>query len=82
MPAPVGATVTITYDAAPDVEFRPLLDYLRTPAGRLYRVLAARKMNSKHPHRWRLELLVVDQIPGDADPTGYVHPLVFYPRGR
>lgn len=80
MPAPVGAVVTITYDAgegAPQAN-----DFLQTKSGRLYCVLAARKMASKHPNRYRLTLLVVDAIPRDVSPSASLWPLQFYARNK
>lgn len=81
-PAPAGAVVRITYDANPGVTIAEG-DFLRTAAGRLYRVLDARRTRSeKYPHRWRLALLVLREIPPDADPLAIVHPLVFNRRDR
>lgn len=79
MPAPIGAIVSITYDAPTGTAPRDG-DYLRTQAGRLYRVLVARSMTSKYPNRYRLELLVIDEIPSNADPSAMIYPLVFYKR--
>lgn len=79
--APVGATVTISYDASDDTLIQPG-DFLRTRAGRAYRVLGSRRVRGKYPHRWRLLLVVIEEIPHarDDDPNAMVHPLVFYPR--
>ena len=82
MTAPIGATVTISYDASEDT---PIVsgDFLRTDAGRCYQVLAARRVRSVVANRWRLSLLVIEQIPSDgADPAARIFPLVFYPRGK
>lgn len=82
MPAPIGSVVAITYDANDDRDITDR-DYLRTPTGRTYKVLAARRVRSAKCHnRWRLSLLVVEEISHDADPTGMLWPLVFYPRGK
>lgn len=44
-----------------------------------YLVLDARKVEGKHPHRWRLEVERLDEEP----PVGTtVHPFRWYSRGR
>lgn len=56
-------------------------DYVVTAAGTsAYLVLRARRMRSRHPHRWALRCLRVapDAVPADAR----VHVLHWYPRPR
>lgn len=81
MTAPIGATVSIVYDANDESPIVPG-DYVRTRAGRCYHVLDARRVISVVPNRWRLSLIVIGEIPTDGDPAARVHPLVFYPRGK
>lgn len=79
--APIGAVVRITYDADDDRRIAPG-DYLRTNAGRLYEILAAHQTTGKHPHRWRLTLLVIAEISPTAAPLAIVHSLVFNRRDK
>jgi hypothetical protein len=76
--APIGAVVKLYYDA-PELD---LLDgathAIRTPTGRTYVVLDARRQRrGLHVGRWHLRALVADEPP----PGAVVHPLVWYKRG-
>lgn len=80
MTAPIGATVTITYDADIGVTLWAG-EYMRTPAGRCYRIVDRYRVNSSvAPNRWKVTALVIDKIP--KRPGRRIHKLVFYPRGK
>jgi len=73
---PVGSIVSLYYDARVFVEEG---DVIRTPSGRQYRVVEARRQQKgKHAGRWHLKALVLDPTddPGDVP----VHLLVWYKR--
>ena len=74
--APVGAVVSICYDAADPIEVG---DHLRTPAGRCYRVLEVKtvKRGDNAGRRHRLTCLVTSEVPQGSR----VHPLYWYSRG-
>lgn len=74
MTAPVGAVVSIYYDASAVVAEG---DAIKTSTGRTYQVVAARRQErGKHRGRWHLRCLVVDDHP----PGVIVHPLHWYKR--
>lgn len=75
MKAPVGAYVRIYYDGA-DLS---LFDYLQTPTGRLYEVVAKR-VQARGKHRGRQHLLC--KVVATPWHTSRVLPLRWYPRGR
>lgn len=78
--APVGAIVSITYDANDDTLVRDG-DYLATNSGRFYKVLAARA-SPRRPGRFYLRMLVVSAIDLSDPPATLVHPLVWNSRDR
>ena len=76
----LGPPCRITYDALPGVELAPE-HILRTHVRhRLWLVLTARRVRSKHPTRFALEVVSID--PRTSLGGRRVHSLVWYPRGR
>lgn len=75
--APTGAVVGIYYDGLVQVEVG---EALRTPTGRTYIIVAARRQErGRHTGRQHLRCAVAD---GEAPAGVRVHPLHWYKRGR
>lgn len=78
--APVGAVVSIFYDARRDVTAG---DAIVTASGRVYEVASVRRQQrGKHVGRWHLHCLVVVAKGATDIPYRRVHPLRWYRRSR
>lgn len=74
--APIGANVSLYYDARRDVREG---DFIRTTSGRTYLVTGARRQErGVHIGRWHLRCDVVPQDMPTAEDV--VHPLTWYRR--
>lgn len=68
------------YDAAEGAELEAGM-YLQTPTnGRTWRITSARKMRSKYPNRWAIEMERVD--PEEVEPHEFVLPFFWYRREK